>query len=175
MKKKIVPTMCIAALCLFASCSKRNDCCEIKPETKEEIEYKVNSNIDNDLLLKMVNDIRTAGCNCGSSIMPPVPAITWNHLLTAAAINQVSYMAAAKTLTHTSANGGSVGDRVTATGYKWRAVGENIAVGQKSEQEVFNAWLKSEGHCKNIMNAAFKEMGAAKVDSYWSQVFGTAL
>jgi len=51
-------------------------------------------------------------------------------------------------------------------------VGENIAFGQTTEAQVFNDWIASESHCKNIMTASFKEMGAARADNYWTQVFG---
>lgn len=175
--KLSLPLICAAIICVAASCKKSDVPVDTLPKISPVEADAVNSktNLDNAILLKLVNDTRSAGCTCGSTVMPPVLPLSWNHLLTAAAINQASYMATAKALTHASSNGGSVGDRVTATGYRWRAVGENIAVGQKNEQEVFNAWLKSEGHCKNIMNAAFKEMGAAKADSYWSQVFAAAL
>ena len=49
------------------------------------------------------------------------------------------------------------------------AYGENIATGYTSEREVVDAWIKSPGHCKNIMNKAYKEMGVARVGNYWTQ------
>ena len=55
---------------------------------------------------------------------------------------------------------------------------ENIAYGQKSAQEVFDAWMDSEGHRSNIMNPDYKTFGAAlfKTDSgyqyYWIEEFG---
>ena len=47
---------------------------------------------------------------------------------------------------------------------------ENIANGYASEQSVMNGWLGSEGHCKNIMNGSFKEMGAGREGNYWTQI-----
>jgi len=103
--------------------------------------------------------------------MPPVDALSWSVNLSSAAIGHSKYIASIRTLSHTSANGDNVGARVKATGYTWTVVGENIASGQTSETQVFNDWISSEAHCKNIMNAAFKEMGAAKTEYYWVQVF----
>jgi uncharacterized protein YkwD len=37
---------------------------------------------------------------------------------------------------------------------------------------VVDNWLKSPGHCKNIMNKAFKEVGVGRVGDYWTQNFG---
>jgi len=65
-------------------------------------------------------------------------------------------------------------------GYRWQQIGENIAAGQGSAEQVVAGWLASPGHCANIMNPGFTEMGAAyatseggAAGSYWTQVFGT--
>jgi uncharacterized protein YkwD len=60
-------------------------------------------------------------------------------------------------------------------------VGENIASGQRTVEDAVASWLDSPGHCANIMNPAFTDMGAAyAIDprnrnrtAYWTQVFGT--
>ena len=57
-------------------------------------------------------------------------------------------------------------------GYRTYAIGENIAQGQTSIAEVMNGWLHSEGHCRNLMNPAFREVGVAEIDNYWVQDFG---
>ena len=57
-------------------------------------------------------------------------------------------------------------------GYKSFAVGENIAFGQSTIDIVMDEWLKSEGHCKNLMNPSFKEIGVAENHKYWVQDFG---
>jgi uncharacterized protein YkwD len=46
-------------------------------------------------------------------------------------------------------------------------------MGYTTEKQVVDAWLKSPGHCKNIMNKNYKEMGVARVGTYWTQTFGT--
>ncbi|RNL51709.1 CAP domain-containing protein [Pedobacter jejuensis] len=131
----------------------------------------VNTNLNNDLFLKLVNDVRKAGCNCGSSIMPAVAPLAWNNLLAAAALAHSKDMNANNYFSHTSLDGKNAGMRITAAGYQWTTYGENIAAGQPNEQAVFDAWITSEGHCKNIMNANFKEMAVAKDGRYWTQEF----
>ncbi|QQL50768.1 CAP domain-containing protein [Mucilaginibacter ginkgonis] len=130
------------------------------------------TNLNNTLLLKLVNDLRAKGCNCGVTAMPAVNALTWNDQLAAAALAHSNEMNTKNYFSHNSFDGSTFDTRVTAAGYKWMAVGENIAAGQTSEQEVFTAWLNSEGHCKNMMSASFKEMGAARAGNYWTQDFG---
>ena len=82
-------------------------------------------------------------------------------------------MSAANTLSHQGSDGSDAGDRITQAGYTWQTYGENIAEGYTSEEAVIKGWLESEGHCQNIMNGAFTEMGVATSGSYWTQVFGT--
>ena len=79
---------------------------------------------------------------------------------------------------HTGSDGLQASDRVTNAGYQWRAMGENIAAGQRYMAEVISGWLDSPGHCENIMSPAFTELGAGVyfVDGssypiYWTQVF----
>ena len=79
---------------------------------------------------------------------------------------------------HRDLNGQSPADRVRAVGYREKLVGENIAYGPKSVQEVVQGWLDSPGHCENIMDPRFAEMGIANVAGrsgrhglYWVQVF----
>lgn len=130
-------------------------------------------NIDQQKLLALVNNARAHGCNCGNRYFPPVPAVTWNARLEQAALDHSKWMARTNYLSHSEDNGSSAGDRIKATGYTWRAYGENIAAGYPTEEDVIRGWLKSEHHCMNIMNGRFKEMGVAAKGSFWTQVFAT--
>lgn len=95
-----------------------------------------------------------------------------NGLLDAAALGHANDMVTNGFFSHTGSNGSDVGTRVTAAGYAWSAVGENIASGQTTDLEVFNAWMNSSGHRANILSASYTEMGLARVGNVWVQVFG---
>ena len=123
-------------------------------------------------MLAAVNAIRTAGCNCGGQQMPKVAALTWNTLLEKAALGHGKDMLATGVFSHTGSGGSTMSSRVTAAGYAWSALGENIAFGYKSSAEVMKGWIASSGHCKNMMSANFTQMGAARVGDYWVQNFG---
>jgi uncharacterized protein YkwD len=129
-------------------------------------------NINKDLMLQLINDSRKKGCTCGSTVMPAVAVVTWNDQLAKAAYDHSKDMSVNNYFSHTGKNGSSPGDRIKAAGYMWKTYGENIANGYGSELAVMTAWLASEGHCKNIMNASFKEIGAGREGNYWTQVFG---
>lgn len=73
-----------------------------------------------------------------------------------------------KSLEHTGSDGSSAGVRMSRVGYKWNTWGENIAVGYGSAGAVMQGWLGSDGHCRNIMNANFKDVGVACVRGTWN-------
>lgn len=127
--------------------------------------------------LNNINRTRQAGCKCGKTRMPAVAPITWNDMLENAAIAHAKDMAKRNYFSHSSKDGRSSSDRIMAagytfTGFKSFAAGENIAMGQESIAEVMAGWFKSEGHCMNLMNPDFKEVGVARVNDYWVQDFG---
>ena len=80
-------------------------------------------------------------------------------------------MAINKEMTHEGSDGSAVGDRVTRAGYTWRAVAENVAWNQPDVRAVVQAWKDSPGHCRNLMGAAYTNMGFAETNRYWTQVF----
>ena len=127
--------------------------------------------------LERINFARQKGCNCGNTYFPPAPPLTWNDDLEDAARGHALDMSERNYFSHTSKNGRSVSDRIISAGYGFKgyksyAVGENIAQGQMSIAEVMAGWLKSEGHCRNLMNPSFKEVGISETDHYWVQDFG---
>lgn len=127
--------------------------------------------------LTRINEARHKGCNCGNVYMPPAPPLNWNDDLEKAAIGHAQDMYYKNYFSHTSKDGRTMSDRVIEAGYNFKgyktfAVGENIAEGQMSIDEVMDGWLKSPGHCKNLMNPDFKEVGVAQFNQYWVQDFG---
>jgi uncharacterized protein YkwD len=127
--------------------------------------------------LQLVNDVRARGARCGSEMFGPAPPVTMSTTLGGVAFGHASDMAENNYFEHEDLRGNTPSDRVRATGYKETLVGENIAYGPKSVDEVVQGWLDSPGHCENIMDPRFAEMGlgyATSHDSkhalYWVQV-----
>ena len=86
-------------------------------------------------------------------------------------------MAVNSYFSHTGLDGRSVAQRVSAAGYSWRAVGENIAGGPSSAAAVMSGWLSSAGHCANIMGIQYQDVAVACVQRsgspygrYWTMV-----
>lgn len=177
MKTRKAALISALTISLFYSCKKT----DLTP-TNNTIKDSVNNggatagnfvyNLNKATLLQLVNNVRRSGCKCGATDMPSVPELQWNDMLAKAAYNHSKDMQVKNYFSHTGSDGSSPGDRVTSAGYAWRAYGENIARGYTTEQSVINGWLNSEGHCKNIMNRSFKDVGAGREGDYWTQIFG---
>lgn len=82
---------------------------------------------------------------------------------------------------HRSPSGTTVRERSRAAGYDWRTIGENIAEGQQSVEEVMDTWMRSPGHRRNILSPQFEELGVGLAVGHgrggwrilWVQNFGT--
>jgi uncharacterized protein YkwD len=82
---------------------------------------------------------------------------------------------------HTDHLGRSVNDRLPTFGYKsTSALGENVAAGQPTPEQVIVEWMHSKGHRANILNPAYQECGVGYVSvtfghftSYWTADFGS--
>jgi uncharacterized YkwD family protein len=74
---------------------------------------------------------------------------------------------------HTSPIYGSPFDMIRDFGVSYSAAGENIAMGQRSAEEVVQAWMDSEGHRANILNGTFTHIGVGYIENgnYWTQMF----
>jgi uncharacterized protein YkwD len=106
--------------------------------------------------------------------------VTLSNTLDGVAFGHADDMATNNYFEHEDLHGKSPSDRVRATGYQEKLVGENIAYGPKSVDEVVQGWLDSPGHCENIMDSRFVEMGLGYAKShdskhalYWVQVLAT--
>lgn len=124
-------------------------------------------------MLGRVNEARRAGRRCGGENYAPAPALVWNDHLEEAARRHVKDMVQRDRLAHEGSDGSSPARRVEAAGYTWSRVGENIAYLRGSTTDAVVGWLDSPGHCANLMNEEFREMGAAVEGVYWAQVFAT--
>jgi uncharacterized protein YkwD len=108
-------------------------------------------------------------------------ALSWDGRLAAAAQRHAEDMAARGVLSHTGSDGSTLADRARRTGYGYRRVAENVAVGQESPQEVVSGWMDSPGHRRNILRPDIEELGFGYAEGrpagdapgrYWVIVLG---
>lgn len=72
---------------------------------------------------------------------------------------------------HTSPTYGSPFDMLKQFGVTYKTAGENIAKGQRTPQQVVDAWMNSEGHKRNILSQSFTHIGVGNSSNYWVQMF----
>jgi uncharacterized protein YkwD len=133
--------------------------------------------------LRWINQYRAAGASCGArGSFSPAAALAWSTPLDQAALRHSNDMVANNFFSHTGSYGSKAGQRITDAGYNWRTWGENISAGRTSVQTVVEGWMRSDGHCANIMNPAFRDVGLACVKgtasnrygTYWTMTLGAA-
>ena len=132
-------------------------------------------------VLMLVNQARAAPRSCGEKSFGAAGPVRWNDTLANVAKLHAEDMAKHSYFSHTGRDGSNPSQRVERGGYRYRTTAENIAAGptMKAEDAVAG-WIRSPGHCANLMNPAFTEMGLAygvdarsEMGVYWAQVFAT--
>lgn len=101
--------------------------------------------------------------------------LTPDILLNEIAQDQSDYMASIGEITHFDGTGHEVDFRANAIGYAWTDLAENIGY-DNSPQDLYSAWLDSDNHHDNIVNADYEDIGVGVTLSgayqYWCIVFG---
>jgi len=142
--------------------------------------------------LNAINHERSVQRKCGDKVKRAVEPLVWNEKLYKAAYEHSEDLAVSETFSHTGSGtnsdwtaqvqnlgkGSTLKDRSENNGYlNWKSLGENIAKGQTSVEKVVKSWMKSDGHCANIMSDKYIEIGMAKFEKegsiFWTQNFGS--
>ncbi|MEO1139074.1 MAG: CAP domain-containing protein [Pseudomonadota bacterium] len=111
-----------------------------------------------------LNDFRVAKGRAPVSVSPK---------LTAAAAAHARDMASRGFFSHTGSDGSGIGDRIRAQGYRFCFVAENIAKGQRSLEQVLEAWARSDGHRRNMLAKDASEFGLIQgAGTVWVMVLG---
>lgn len=105
--------------------------------------------------------------------------VTLNPLLNTMAENFCCEMIEQDFFAHVNPNtGDGPGQRAINAGYIFLAIGENLAGGQTSPEQVVYEWMQStEGHRENILGAQWREVGVGVRTGgdhgvYWALEFG---
>jgi uncharacterized protein YkwD len=129
-------------------------------------------------VVELVNAARGKPRRCGTERFAAAPPVSASRQLNDAAASHARDMARRKFFEHRGSNGSQPKDRVRSAGYQPRLTGENIAYGPESAEEVVAGWLGSPGHCANIMDSRFQDIGVGLATGrkrgqiYWAQTFG---
>ena len=100
-----------------------------------------------------------------------------NAMLETAATNHTLWMLQVDVFSHTGLNNSRPDQRITAAGYSWSTMGENIAFTgttgainvQTAIEELNKNLFLSAGHRENLMNSAYREVGLAAETGVFTQ------
>jgi uncharacterized protein YkwD len=109
------------------------------------------------------------------------PPLKQQETLCAAARWMAQDMASHDYFDHTDHQGREIAERFQALGYQgFNSIGENIAAGQLTPEQVVASWMQSPGHRRNLLSPDFSEVGIgfAQVRNshfrrYWVQDLGS--
>jgi uncharacterized protein YkwD len=119
-------------------------------------------------ITKLIN-LHNKARSKGTMFSGPKDPLTEDKQLSRFAQKWAEFMASSEKLQHSSMSS------ILDLGFS--RSGENIAYGQRSEEQVMKTWLKSYGHKRNIMNSSFTHIGCGfayskKGTIYWCVCFG---
>lgn len=103
-----------------------------------------------------------------------LPALNSNTLLQESA--QIRAQELEEEFSHTRPDGSDPSDLLAEKQIAYGTMGENIAHGQKTPEEVVKDWMSSQGHKENILSQNFKYIGVGSFKAndgsiYWVQLF----
>nr|WP_019340223.1 CAP domain-containing protein [Stutzerimonas stutzeri] len=137
------------------------------------------SQAEGQALLDEINRVRASARQCAGKPFAAAAALNWNSTLAGLAEAHSRAMANGNFFSHLDRDGRTPGDRAELAGYPGAPVGQNIAAALDRPRRIVEGWLASPGHCANLMNPQFTELGAAyAVDPqsdagiYWVGFFG---
>jgi len=99
--------------------------------------------------------------------------------LSQAAQSYSEVLASSDCFAHTCGPVPEIASRIEGAGYgNWRVLGENIAAGYSTPEDVVEGWMNSPGHRTNILSPHFSEIGIGFIGgrgaygTYWTEDFG---
>lgn len=158
----------------------------LKAEIKDNIRTKTPINADNTwrkkqnscsfsyfskIALRQHNRTRAKSQKCGSQKHSPSRNLRLNCALSEAAQEHAKHLERKAKLSHKGVNNTGLRRRVSRHQKGWRMLAENLARGNSTPDSIHKAWMKSNLHCKNIMNPRFNNMGMARSGDYWVVIF----
>lgn len=87
------------------------------------------------------------------------PALQLNSELSSAAMAKAKDMATRNYWSHVTPDGQQPWVFVTATGYSYQKLGENLATGFTDEASAINGWMASPPHRENLLDPVFTQVG----------------
>lgn len=134
-------------------------------QNTQEIQTQEDTSAFAQEVIRLINEERTK---------LSLPALNSNTLLQESA--QIRAQELEEEFSHTRPDGSDPSDLLAEKQIPYGTMGENIAHGQKTPEEVVKDWMNSQGHKENILSQNFKYIGVGSFKAsdgsiYWVQLF----
>ncbi len=96
--------------------------------------------------------------------------LNWDSKVAAIALGHSTDMLSRHYFSHTNPDGRGPFERLRESMPGFSSAAENIALGARTAQEVFDAWLRSPGHRDNMLDSRFTRHGVGRVEDRWTHV-----
>ncbi|QMT32342.1 CAP domain-containing protein [Alysiella filiformis] len=133
-------------------------------------------------MLNLINQARSQARKCGNQHFAAAPPLAWSVKLERAATLHAQDMAKHNYYSHIGRDQSTFAQRIQAQGYQYSGIAENIYAHPMTAELAMEGWLKSEGHCRNLMNPQFTHVGMgmgynpnSDWQTYWVQNFAHPL
>lgn len=120
-------------------------------------EAKVPAEVE-DLYLRINRHRHAIGCR----------ALEWDRRLARLALKQSEDMARRHYFDHVNPDGLDPFQRMDHAGLRYHAAAENLAMGAVTGREVYEGWMNSKGHRRNLENCMLTKIGLGRYGDYWS-------
>jgi len=133
-----------------------------------------------DEVVRLTNEARAEGGCCGNrGCFRAAGPLDVDALLVRSARSHARDMVERGYFAHESPEGLTPFDRMREAGFRGCTMAENIAAGQPSPASVVEGWRDSPGHCANMLDSRFEQIGVGyrpapdqDTPHFWVQNFG---
>ncbi|AFM05309.1 hypothetical protein Fleli_2964 [Bernardetia litoralis DSM 6794] len=119
--------------------------------------------------LDLTNELRKKGCHCGGGYFPPVEPIEWDSMIAISTKRLVIALWLKDGMT-SDVDGKNTQQRLADVGIETEKAYENMSYSFTEIEQAFRGWKLTPPHCKRMMDARVKRIGAARKEKYWSMI-----
>lgn len=144
-----------------------------KPESKPEIPKVEEPKQSNSSIDQAAFERKVAELTNKERVANGLAPLTFDSSLSNVARIKSNDMFKNNYFSHTSPTYGSPFDMMRQYGITYYSAAENIAMGQRTPEQVVQGWMNSPGHKANILNDSLTHIGVGLSDGnfYWTQMF----
>ena len=98
------------------------------------------------------------------------PELKWDERVALIAYTHSADMDSRNFFSHINPEGKGPFERLQESKVAFSAAAENIAFGPKTGREVYDTWLRSPNHSRNMLDCRFTRHGVGRVGDLWTHV-----